>query len=269
MMWREATRVVAAEWHKLRRSRSTFVGLLLYAVLVVILYITFEIAADRSFIGILSGFYVAGATVSAAITPLAFVALLLGTFSIAREFSQGTIYSVWTRPLTRGGWLLGKVLAVAGHISVYFFVTALIVLLASGLRLGFSDLMEKDYLIYSLGSLWWRLVLSLALVWLSVVVVSILAVIPALYVGSPGGALTIALGIGFVMQIAGDLESLQPLLITSYLSMPLEQFVAMSKGVPVPDEWGTLIRTCMIGTSAWAVLGGLWARWVVYRKEVL
>lgn len=268
-MWRDARRTMAAEWLKVRKSRATPVGLLVYLAIFAVLYITYVVAARESFMGIQSGFYIAGAATSAASTPLAFVALLLVSFSLGREFSQGTVQMIWPKPITRGGWLLGKLGLSVFHVSVFVWLTFVMAVVAAGLQFGFTDLMEKDYLIHAESALWWRFLLLAALTWLAVVAVVIAAAIPALYIGSPGGAVTVSIVIGFALQMAGGWDMISPFLLSTYLADPLQQFVAMSKGIPLPLSWGELVQTCLIGSVVWIGLCWLWAWQIVRRKEVL
>lgn len=268
-MWRELLRVSLAEWLRIRKSRAGWIGLAIYVAVIVILYLTYYIAARRSFVGIPTGFYVTGAVLSAAIAPLAFVGVLLVAYSLAREFSSGTITQVWTKPLTRRGWLTGKMAGSIVHLKVYFVLTLILILAAAGAQLGFSSLMEKDYLIHSAASLWWRLVLVLVLTWLALIAVVVFASVASLYAGSPGGTIAVAVIGGFVLQLASGWEPLRAFLLPTYLSAPLAQFVAMSKGLPVPEDWGSLTRTCLLGTVVWIVVGWIWGAWLVRRKEVL
>jgi hypothetical protein len=90
-----------------------------------------------------------------------------------------------------------------------------------------------------------------------------------LYLGSPGGALTVSIVVAFVLQLASGWDTVSPFLLSTYLSDPLQQFVAMSKGLPLPQTWGELVRTCLIGSIVWIGLCWLWAWQIVRRREVL
>jgi ABC-type transport system involved in multi-copper enzyme maturation permease subunit len=268
-MWRDTRRTIAAEWFKLRKSQTTPVGLLVYLAILAVLYFTYEVAAQQSFIGIASGFYIAGAVTSAATMPLAFVALLLVSFSVGREFSQGTVQMIWVKPISRGGWFMGKTITSACHVSVFVCLTFLITIVAAGLQFGFTDLMEKDYLIHAESALWWQFVLLAGLTWLAVIAVAVAAAIPALYLGSPGGAVTVSIVVAFMLQMASGWETVSPFLLSTYLAEPLQQFEAMSKGLPLPWTWGELVRTCLVGSIVWIGVCWLWAWQIVRRKEVL
>ncbi len=268
-MWRDARRTIAAEWLKLRKSRATPVGLLVYLVIFAVLYITYVVAARESFMGIDSGFYIAGAAASGASTPLAFVALLLVSFSLGREFSQGTVQMIWPKPMARGGWLMGKIGTSVFHVSVFVCLTFVVAVVAAGVQFGFTNLMEKDYLIHAESALWWRFALVAVLTWLAIIAVVVAAAIPALYLGSPGSAVTVSIVIGFAVQLAGGWDMASPLLLSTYLTAPMDQFVAMSKGLPLPQTWGGLVGTCLTGSVVWIGLCWLWAWQIVRRKEVL
>jgi ABC-type transport system involved in multi-copper enzyme maturation permease subunit len=268
-MWREVCRVTGAEWLRARRSRATLTGLVVYVLVVGILYFTYYLAVRRSFVGIPTGFYLCGAVLSAAVTPLAFIGVLLIAFSLGREFSSGTIHLVWTRPISRLGWLGGKVLSSVIHLKSFLVLTLVIVITVAGAQFGFSSLMEKDYLIHSAGSLWWNLLLVIVLTWIALIATVSIVCVPALYIASPGVTITVCVAGGFVLQLAAGWEVLRPFLLPTYLSSPLAQFVAMSKGLPLPEEWSTLTRTCLLGSLGWMLAGWLWAAWIVKRKEVL
>lgn len=268
-MWRDIRRTIAAEWLKLRKSRATPVGLLVYLVIFAVLYIAYAVAARESFMGIESGFCIAGAAASAACTPLAFVALLLVSFSLGREFSQGTVQMVWSKPMVRGYWLMGKISTSAFHVSVFVCLTFVVAVIAAGLQFGFTDLMEKNFLIHAEPALWWRFALLAGLTWLAVIAVVVASAIPALYFGSPGGAVTVSIVAGFALQLAGGWDTAGPFLLSTYLAEPMQQFVAMSKGLPLPQAWGDLVGRCLIGSIAWIGVCGAWAWLIVRRKEVL
>jgi ABC-type transport system involved in multi-copper enzyme maturation permease subunit len=268
-MWRDVRRVLSAEWLKARGSRGLYAGPVVYVVVLVLLYVAYNVAARQGLIGIETGFFVAGSVLSAATTPLAFVALLLTAFGISREFSQRTIQNVWTRPINRSGWLLGKAISAGMMIGSYFLLTVVVVLVLAGGQFGYAPLAEKDYIIHTSGALWGNLLLCAFLTLAAMLTVVIVAGIPAILVNNAGGALALMLTAGFLMQIADGWDALRPFLITTYIGQPFEQFVAMAKGIPVPWEWGALVRTCVIGTVAWSVGGILGSMALVRRKEIL
>ena len=57
-------------------------------------------------------------------------------------------------------------------------------------------------------------------------------------------------------------------MLTTYLALPCEQMVAMSKGVPLPLEWGDLVWHTLAAGGAWGVGAYLIGRRVVQKKEI-
>ncbi|GAB4327113.1 MAG: hypothetical protein Kow0074_22220 [Candidatus Zixiibacteriota bacterium] len=267
-MWREVRRVISAEWLKRRHSRGISVGPIIYTLILIVIYAGYEIAARESVIGIDTGFFVAGSALAASTTPLAFLVALIVSYAIAREFSQGTIQLVWTRPIGRRGWLNGKTIFGVCEACAYVLLTVLVILVAAWLRLGFESLTEKAYVIHTQSALWGHLMLAIGLTTLGLIAVIAVASIPALVMSSPGGALAAMIIAGFVMQIGGSWGVLQPYLLTTYISQPLEQFVAMSKGLPEPWKWSTLVRVCLIGSIVWGAAGWGVASVLATRKEI-
>ena len=268
-MWRDGYRVLGAEWLRLRRSRATIVGLIAYVIVLGIIHLGYVISTEQSLIGIESGFFISGAVLSGAVTPLAFMAVLFISFAMAREFSHGTIVLAWTRPLSRSGWLSGKLLTGFIVTSILYALTLIIVIAAAGFQFGFQQLAEKSYVIHTEPQLWWHLVLTAALTLLGLWAVISVAAIPSLLINSPGGALATILVLGFVMEIGTGWSFLQPLLPVSYVSQPFDQFVAMAKGISLPYAWSSLVQTCVIGSFAWSIIGFAGSRWIARRKEIL
>ncbi|MBI5869226.1 MAG: ABC transporter permease [candidate division Zixibacteria bacterium] len=268
-MWREVCRVMIAEWLRVRKSRAMAAGLVTYLAVVAMFYLTYHLLVRRSFTGIPTGFYLSGSVLSAAVTSLEFAMTLIVAFSVAREFSAGTIQQVWVRPLSRMSWLSGKLLTSVVVLKVWWVLTLLFVLVVAGVQLGFSDLMEKEYLIHSAGSLWWALLLTVALTTLALAAEIGIVAVCALIIGNPGGTIAVAVIARFILQLASNWDLLRPLILPTYVTAPLGQFIAMSKGLPLPESWGHLTRTCLIGSLVWILAGWLWASWIVKRREVL
>jgi len=268
-MLHEARRVLAAEWLKARKLRGTYVGIGIYLLVVLIMYFTVHLAVSRSFMGIKTGFFMAGAALSATVTPLEFVGVLLVAFSLAREFSSGTINLAWARPLSRRGWLLGKSLGTIIHLKIFLAITIILVVAGAWAQFGYSSLMEKEYLIHSEASLWWSLLIAVTLTWIALIAVIIYVEIAAMYIGNPGGTIAACVAAGFVLQMAARWEPLTPYMLPTYLMVPLDQFQQMAKGLPLPYAWSSLFRMCLLGSAAWIIGGWLWASWLVKKKEVL
>ncbi len=261
-------RVLAAEWLKMRRRRTTWA---LPALLLIITLVTFfgvDQAARRQWIGEPNGFNVASGALHVLLNVVLLLVVVTTCFHVAREFSWGTVKSVFIRPLTREGWFLAKLVSAWAVASVLLLLAAAVVLLLGGVTHGYADLMEKAYLLHSAGSLGGRLALTILLtlwgLWAAAAVTAALAAL----LGHPGGALATALGLGVAMAVLSILPSTAPLLLSTYLSLPWEQMIAMSKGVPLPYTWGSVVWRTLLGAGAWLAAATLVGLLIVRRKEM-
>ncbi len=261
-------KIIAAEYFKLRRRRSSWIIPLLVLAFSAAVFFALDFTVRRTFIGVPSGFYLASSTINWTSTIVQFVAVIAICFHISREFALGTVKSTWVRPLTRSSWYAGKIISGGAAVSVLFLLIVVVIVGLAGLRFGFTDLMEKDYLIHSAGSLSWSLILSLALyLWALWALVAVMALIAAL-VNHPGGAIAAGVGLGFLMTILAVFSELRPFLLSTYLSLPLNQMVAMSKGLPLPLEWGELVWRTLLGAGDWMAVSLLLGFQVIKRKEI-
>jgi len=265
----DVARIVAAEWLKLRHRRTTVVVPAAVCVMTVVIFFALELAARARFTGLPSGFHVTAATLDLTTSLVLLLIAVVGTcFHISREFALGTAKSAWTRPLTRRAWYSGKVLSAGMAISGLFVLTVMIVIVLAAWRFGFTDLMEKDYLVHSAGNLWWRMALAFALtLWGLWAVVSVVAALAALF-NHPGGAIAAALGLGILFTILGMFSAIAPFLLSTCVSLPLDQLAAMSQGLSLPQSWGQTIWRSLFGGGIW--MSAAWAIGLGYigRKEI-
>ena len=264
----DVTRVVSGEILKLRRRRSTVVLPGIVLALAVLIYFGLEMGARNHWFGIPSGFFVASSAISWINNALVLVAVVVTSFIVAQEYALGTVKSAWVRPVTRGGWFSAKLLSAAGVVTVLFVVAAGVVVLLAAVKLGFGDLKEKDYLVHTAGSLGTRMALTTGLtlfvLWSATAVIAALAA----RLNHPGGAIAAALGVGIAMTALSVFPAARPFLLTTYLGLPSEQMIAMSKGLPLPLEWGDLVWQTLAGAGAWGVAAYSLGRRVVQRKEI-
>jgi hypothetical protein len=128
--------------------------------------------------------------------------------------------------------------------------------------------MEKDFLVHSAAGLWGMLAVTVMLVLLTLCAVSTAMAGIAVFFNHPGGAIGAGIGFGVLLIVLGVFPSTQPFLLTTYMVRPVEQMVAMSKGLPLPLAWGTLAWRTIIGSVAWiAVAYGIGAWWI-RKKEI-
>lgn len=264
----DVTKVIRAEWFKLRRQRSTIVVPVAVLAFAVLLYFVQELAARKNMFGVPSGFFVSTSVIGWMNTVLALIAVIVASFLVAQEFAIGTVKSTWVRPVRRGRWFFGKYLFAAGIVTDLFIIVSASAVGLALVRLGMDSLMEKDYVVHTLRSLSLRMLLTLGLTLFGLWAATALAAAVAASLNHPGGAIALTLGIGVAMMAASAFEPARPFLLTQYLSLPLEQMSAMAKGVPLPLEWGTLIWRTLAGAGAWLALALVVGLRVTQTKEI-
>ena len=264
----DVRKVISAELFKAKRQKMTYIMPVILVGLAVLLFFVNEFAARRSFIGVPSGFYVGTTVVNWMTNVMALLAVVFASFVVAQEFAVGTVKSTWVRPVRRGKWFTAKYIWSAGAITDMFILLAIVTFGLAFFRLGLDDLTEKNYLVHSVRSMSLRLLLTLGLTLFSLWAVTALAAMIATLFSNPGGAIAAALGFGIVMLVLSAFGPVQPFLITSHLALPLEQMVAMTKGVPLPLEWNTLIWRTLVGAGAWMVVALFIGHRVIRNKEI-
>jgi len=261
-------RVISAEWLKLWQRRTTIVipGLLILFALAA--FFGRDFAVRRQFIGIPSGFYMAAGSISFILNVMALVTVIATCFHISREFSFGTIKAAWIRPMTRAQWYTGKLVSAGAAVGALFILVVGIILLLAAVRFGFADLLEKDYLIHSAGTLGWRLVLALGLtLWSLWALVAVMSMVSSL-VNHPGGAIAAGLGLGLLSTVLAMFPALQPYLLSTYLSLPLEQMIMMSKGLPLDLTWGNIAQQTLLGGAVWMAIALVVGYRIIAKKEI-
>jgi hypothetical protein len=250
-MKHDVLNIISAEWLKVRRRKMTVVLPVLVVSIAVVVFFGLEIAARREWIGVPTGFYIAAASIGWMTNIIVVAAVIISCFNISREFAFGTIKSAWARPVSRRDWYTGKIITAAAMVGSLFILAVVVVL--SAVRFGFADLMEKDYLAHSAKVLASRLTMTTALaLWLLMVTTVVSSMIAALF-NHPGGAVAAGVGFGLLLVILGFFQPLRPFLLNTHISMPAEQMIAMSKGLPLPYSNGELLGLVLGGAGTWMV----------------
>jgi hypothetical protein len=261
-------RVVSAELLKFRRRRSTVVLPAVVVALAVLIHFGLEVGARKHWFGVPSGFFVASSAIGWLTNAIVLVLVVVTSFVVSQEYALGTVKSAWVRPVKRGGWFTGKLLTAAGVVSVVFVAAAAVVVALAAARLGFGDLMEKDYLVHTGRSLGLHLALTSGLtlfaLWSATAVTAALAA----RFNHPGGAIAAALGLGVAMTALSVFPAARPFLLTTYLGLPSEQMVAMSKGLAIPLAWGDLVWRTLAAGGAWGLTAYMTGRRIVQKKEI-
>ncbi|MCK4549562.1 MAG: hypothetical protein KAU49_05315, partial [Candidatus Krumholzibacteria bacterium] len=225
-------------------------------------------AASRDWAGIPSGFYLASSTSGWMINVTGLLAMIITCFQISGEFALGTVKPAWVRGLSRHGWLSGKVVSAAMAVSVLFIIIIVVSLVSAGAKYGFTDLKEKDFVVHTSAALWKGYLISTALtifsLWAVVTVTSMLAA----YLNRPGSAIAVAVLVAVALTVVAVFKPARPFLLTSAISMPFEQMTAMSKGLPLPLEWGELIWKTLACAGSWLAVSCAAGHAIIARKEI-
>lgn len=262
-------RVFAAERIVRRRRRSTFFLPAAAFVLSAVLTLGVETGARNNWFGVPSGFFVVGSTLGWLANALVLLAVVTTAFLVSREFALGTAKSAWVRPLGRQAWFGGKVLYSCAVQAVVYAGIAVAVAGLAALRPGFTDLMEKDYLVHTAGAMGGRMVLVWALVLYTICAATVVTAAFAVRINHPGGTIAAVIGFGMALATLSVFPAVRPFLLTTYVGLPAEQMVAMSKGLPLPLEWNTLVWRTLAAGTAWAGAAYAAGRAIVAKKEIL
>ena len=267
-MANELKKVLSAEWFKARGRKTTFILPALAVLSSVVLFFTVGYAAGRDWIGLSSGFYIASVSMGWMVNAMAFLAVVMTGFMISGEFAMGTVKPAWTRPVSRRNWYFGKLIACSAGVAFLFLASLVAIVLLAGLRFGYTDLMEKDYLVHSSADMWRSLLVSSALtiwsLWSAVAATSVAAA----FFNRPGGAIVTAVAVSFAMALLAVIPAARPLLLTTCLTQPFEQMTAMSKGLPLPVEWGTLAWRTAACAGVWTLVSVLAGSAAIKKKEI-
>jgi hypothetical protein len=261
-------KIIAAESFKLRRQRTSVVILTVVALLAVVMFFVLEFAARRDWIGIPSGHFIAASVINWMTNVMIVLAVIVTSFFVSQEFALGTIKATWVRPVTRSQWYTAKVYTAAVAITELFAIVVIIVVVLAVTRLGFTDLTEKGYVVHTTESLTRRLVLTVALtIWSLWAVAAFIAMLAAVF-KHPGGAIAAGLGAGIALMVLAAFPPARPFLLSTYVTMPMEQMVTMTKGLPLPLEWGDLVWRTLAGAGAWMVVAFVVGQRIIRRKEI-
>lgn len=264
----DVIRVFAAEVMKAKRRKSLYITPALTILISVLLFFSIDFAASRDWIGVSSGFYLASSSIGWIVNMVSFLAVMMTCFRISGEFAMGTVRSVWVRPVGRVEWYFGKLLSVMTGVTAHFVLAVLVITLLAWIKTGYTDLMEKDYLVHSVSSLGLRFVLvSILTLWSLLSTVAVAAFAASIF-NRPGGAIATVIGMSLVMTMISIFPTFKPFLLTTCLSLPFEQMTLMSKGLPLMLDWNSLVLRTFVCAGAWMGLSMAGAIAVLKKKEI-
>jgi ABC-type transport system involved in multi-copper enzyme maturation permease subunit len=264
----EIRKVLLAEKVKLRRKKTTWFVPSAVALMTFLVFLAIAYAAARDWAGIPSGFYLASSTSGWMINVTGLLAMIITCFQISGEFALGTVKPAWVKGLSRHGWLSGKTVSACMAVTVLFLIVTAVSLVSAGARYGFTDLAEKDFVVHTSAALWRGYLVSAALtlfsLWAVVTVTSMLSA----HLNRPGSAIAVAVLLAVALTVVAVFKPARPFLLTSAISMPFEQMTAMSKGLPLPLEWGDLIWKTLACAGSWLAVSCAAGHAIIARKEI-
>jgi len=261
-------KTIAAERFKLARQKMTFIVPISVFLIVVVMSMVLEFASRRDWIGVPSGYFVAASVISWMNNVVLLLVVVVTSFLISQEFAIGTVKGSWIRPLDRSKWYAGKLVVVLGVITILFVIAVIAATALAYFRIGFTSLMENTYLVHSAGALFGRMLLCTALtIWALWAAATFVAMI-ASGMSHPGGTIAVALAVGIVMMVAGAVEATRPYLISTYVALPFEQMVSMSKGLPLPQEWGQLVIRSIGVPAVWMTASVVIGQRIIRNREI-
>ncbi len=264
----EVLKILLAEKVKIRRKRTTWFVPAAVAAMTLLVFLAIAYAAANDWAGVPSGFYVASSTSGWMINVTGLLAMIITCFQISGEFALGTVKPAWVKGLSRHGWLSGKVISAAAAVTVLFLIVVAVSLISAGARYGFTDLKEKDFVIHTSSALWKGYILCAALtlfsIWAVVTVTSMLAVC----FNRPGSAMAVAVLLAVALTVVAVFKPARSFLLTSAISLPFEQMTAMSKGLPLPLEWGELVWKTLACAGSWLAASCAVGHAIIARKEI-
>ena len=261
-------KAIAAEAFKLKRQRAPYFLTAMVVLVAVLMFFFFDFTARRNWMGVPSGHFVAASTLLWMTTVMTLLGIVLTSFLVAQEFALGTVKAAWVRPVTRRKWYTAKIVTAAMSTTGFFLLAAIVVLLFALVRVGFSDLLEKTYVVHTAGSLTGRMFLAIGLTIWGLWAVCAVAGVVAGWICHPGGAIATSIGIGIILMVAGAFPVMRPFVVTTCVSAPFEQMVAMSKGLPLPYEWKNLVITVLVFGGVWMSAAFVLGQQLMQRKDV-
>lgn len=264
----DAARVLAAERLKLGKRRSTVAVPLAVAAFAAAIFQGLAFAAGRQWVGEPSGFYLAAAAAGWMVNVSALCAIIVTSFHISSEFDVGTIKSAWVRPISRRGWFAGKLISAWIMVGVIFLAALLVVLILAGTRFGFTDLMEKDYLVHSRTALSLRFAETTLLLLFSLVSVTTVMAAIAVSFRHPGASIAAGIGLVAAFVVLDFFPAARPFLLSTAITLPVEQIAAMAKGIPTPLAWGALAARTAACAAVWLLAAFAAGAAIVRTKEI-
>ncbi|MFO7915890.1 MAG: hypothetical protein R6U43_09405 [Candidatus Krumholzibacteriales bacterium] len=264
----DIAKIISAEIYKQSKTRSLITVPVMIIVITVLIFLAVSAASDNLSFGPASGFYITAASLGWIVKGVSLAAVIITCFQISNEFSMGTVKAAWVQPLSRRMWYSGKLLhSCIISWGILIISAALLILLAS-LKYDFESLVENNYLIHSESDLWLKsgLILLLSL-WVTGVIIAATSAVSLIF-NAAGSSISVVIAASLLMVILEIFGAARPFLLTSYISLPVEQFVLMAKGLPLQMSWKEITYHTLGFPAGYLALSLTAGYAMVNRKEI-
>jgi hypothetical protein len=223
-------RALRAEWYRQAGGRAVLL-LPLAAALAAAYAWGLGVVADGGALGARSGFYLAAAASSGAALACGAVGALAAASGVGNDLASGLARTVLSRPLPRGAWLAGRLLALAGGVGCVFLSACLGALAAGLARFGLGGAAEGEYVIASPGLLTGQLLTAVGLSLCAQAAAVALGGALGALVRRPGGAV-VACGLtGAALAALTQRPLLGRLLPIEAMTVPLDRVAQLAQGI--------------------------------------
>jgi ABC-2 type transport system permease protein len=268
-MLSEVLRLFTCEMAKVWRTKVPYVGLACSALMALIARQSVESFAQPGEVTAFS-YFVSSVILSSTLTTPIF-ATVFAALTVASETSRGTLRTVLVRPITRGQFLVAKMLSAVVYLILLFCANALVAAIIAQrypLKSTFDPLVELPPLTSQVALCFLGCLLSL----LPQLATVAFAFMVSVLAGSGGTAVGIALGLLLTLTAAKQFISiagyeLSQFVFSTYYDLPMK--IADAKIAGMYETWFQDRMYYMIGTSVIpiALFLGI-SFWVFLRRDL-
>ena len=260
---------ISVEIAKLRRQKFPYVALIFIIIFGLFSAFFREKLSDASILsmGAANGWQIATFAASWTMKIAALVMLIFSVQLIADEFTDRTIKTMLTAPVTRTEFLLGKfftIFIISFVLATALFITSLI---AGASMAPLSQLEERGYVLASQGKLIFSFLAAFLLSTITLSTVGIFGAAMAVILPRAALAIGASLIIYFIFNILGQFDPIQKFLFTSYTSFPIDTAKEIAHGLSSP--WTPKLFWCLGVTGFSIFLFWAAANYIFNRKDVM
>jgi ABC-type transport system involved in multi-copper enzyme maturation permease subunit len=227
-----------------------------------------------------NGFEAVGLALQAGLPVLAFLALALGSQSLAAEYARGTLRNVLLRPVTRTATAVGKSLALLVLVLAGYLALAGAALALGAVSFGFGDASEilpngARFVLTPAAEIWPVLRRALVAPLLPLAAYTALGFLAGAVARTGAAALGLALALGVLLDLGRAFtrgSGLDGSLPSDHLPSPLSDtsvirfYVDVAQGVS--NAQLEHARLAWIAPAAWTLLAFLLAAWRLARRPI-